>query len=163
MSPKILLRRMRATDLDRIMIIERQIFSDPWSKTSYQYELYGNRFSMPLVLEIDGKIAGYTVVWRIYEDFHIATFGISNDFQGQGWGRYLLKSILELTDKSSRAILEVRESNKRAITLYKSVGFSVINIRKKYYRDGENALVMQLPLTLSGVGIGAESEGKNYD
>ena len=147
MSADIKLRRMDASDLDKIMTIEYQIFSDPWSRKSYQYELYGNRFSMPLVLEIDGEIAGYTVIWKIYEDFHIATFGIAKSFQGHGWGRFLLASIMEFTDNATRAILEVRQSNHRAIRLYKSIGFQTCSVRKRYYRDGENALVMELPLT----------------
>ena len=146
MSGQILLRRMAATDLDRILQIEKQIFTDPWTKKSYQYELYGNRFSMPLVLEVNGLIAGYTVVWKIYEDFHIATFGITPEFQGKGWGKFLLKSILEFVDDATRAVLEVRQNNKRAIALYQTMGFNTVAIRKRYYRDGENALVMEMPL-----------------
>ena len=42
-------------------------------------------------------------------------------------------------------LLEVRESNARAIELYKTSGFDVVGIRKGYYRGivgRENAVVM---------------------
>ena len=39
--------------------------------------------------------------------------------------------------------LEVRESNACAIGLYKKFAFNEIAVRKKYYPDGENAVVMK--------------------
>lgn len=42
----------------------------------------------------------------------------------------------------SKILLEVRESNLPAISLYQKREFSVISKRNKYYSDGENALVM---------------------
>jgi ribosomal-protein-alanine N-acetyltransferase len=38
--------------------------------------------------------------------------------------------------------LEVRVSNKEAISLYKKLGFEEVRIVKEYYRDGEDAYVM---------------------
>ena len=40
------------------------------------------------------------------------------------------------------AVLEVRESNQKAIKLYQKFGFKTASVREKYYGDGENALVM---------------------
>jgi ribosomal-protein-alanine N-acetyltransferase len=44
--------------------------------------------------------------------------------------------------------LEVRESNYPAVELYKKLGFEVARTLRKYYADGEDALLMaaQLPL-----------------
>jgi ribosomal-protein-alanine N-acetyltransferase len=38
--------------------------------------------------------------------------------------------------------LEVREHNQPAISLYQKFGFETMYVRKGYYPDGENALVM---------------------
>ena len=39
-------------------------------------------------------------------------------------------------------MLEVRQSNFKAINLYEKCGFKVIYVRKNYYKD-ENALIME--------------------
>ena len=41
-----------------------------------------------------------------------------------------------------KVFLEVRKSNSVAIKLYGDLGFNLVSERKKYYSDGENALVM---------------------
>jgi len=40
--------------------------------------------------------------------------------------------------------LEVRPSNRKAIAIYRGLGFIEANLRKKYYSDGEDAIVMRL-------------------
>jgi ribosomal-protein-alanine N-acetyltransferase len=44
---------------------------------------------------------------------------------------------------AERMLLEVREGNAPARTLYKAWGFEEFGVRKNYYEDGENAIVMQ--------------------
>ncbi len=137
------LRPMTEDDLDSITRLERQIFPDPWSRESFKFEITENKFSMPLILENEGNIIGYAIVWKIYEEFHIANIAIRPEEQGKKYGYFLLKSILELVDDCRYAILEVREKNERAIRLYQKYGFRTIMKRPRYYRNGETALVMQ--------------------
>jgi ribosomal-protein-alanine N-acetyltransferase len=136
-------RRMNKEDLDTIVQLERQVFPDPWSRTSFEYEIFQNPFSLPLVLVQDSEIFGYAVIWKIYEEFHIANFAIRPDQQGKKFGNLFFSKILELREDSAFALLEVRESNQRAIRLYQKFGFRTIMKRVKYYRNGETALVMQ--------------------
>ena len=42
--------------------------------------------------------------------------------------------------------LEVRASNAHALQLYRSLGFQQVGLRRQYYRDGEDAVLMTLPL-----------------
>ena len=44
--------------------------------------------------------------------------------------------------KHANVFLEVKRTNFPAINLYLGFGFEEIDIRKKYYIDGEDALVM---------------------
>jgi len=37
--------------------------------------------------------------------------------------------------------LEVRKSNKKAISIYERFGLNPIYIRRRYYRDGEDAIL----------------------
>ncbi|OGB65510.1 MAG: ribosomal-protein-alanine N-acetyltransferase [Caldithrix sp. RBG_13_44_9] len=137
------IRRMNKEDLETVVQLERQIFPDPWSQTSFEYEIFHNPFSLSLVLVQDTEIYGYAVIWKIYEEFHIANFAIRPDQQGKKLGNLFFEKILELREGSAFALLEVRESNQRAIHLYQKFGFRTIMKRVKYYRNGETALVMQ--------------------
>ncbi len=136
-------RRMTTTDLDEVVRLESRIFPDPWSRANFEYDLNDNNYSIPLVLEKNGQIIGYAIVWRIYEEFHIANIAIRPEFQGMKLGDFFLREILNLQGDCTYAILEVRESNKRAIHLYEKYGFQTIMKRIRYYRNGETALVMQ--------------------
>ena len=137
------IRRMMKEDLDTICKLERQIFPDPWSKNSFEYEVTQNSFGMPLILEQKERIIGYAIVWKIYEEFHIANFAIIPEYQGQKLGTQFLENLLSLRGDCKFAILEVRENNKRAIQLYEKFGFKIILRRYRYYKNGETALVMQ--------------------
>jgi ribosomal-protein-alanine N-acetyltransferase len=137
------LRRMKETDLDTVIAFEKQIFPDPWSRSSFEYEIRSNPFSIPLILEKNGEMYGYAIIWRIYEEFHIANIAIHPEKQGQKLGKQFLESIFRLKGDCAFAILEVRESNTRAIHLYEKFGFKVIMKRSRYYKNGETALVMQ--------------------
>jgi ribosomal-protein-alanine N-acetyltransferase len=77
-------------------------------------------------------------------EFHIANMAVRRDRQGVGIGRMLLDRVL--ADGARRgcrsATLEVRPSNRRALLLYRSRAFREVAIRRGYYRNGEDALVM---------------------
>ncbi|NIV72555.1 MAG: ribosomal protein S18-alanine N-acetyltransferase [Calditrichae bacterium] len=143
MNSKPVIRPMASDDLDTILEIEQQVFRDPWSRQSYQFEINSNRLSRPVVLEYMNEIIGSAVVWNIYREFHIATISISPMHQGRGWGEYFLSALLEMADNAEFAILEVRRSNTAAISLYKKFGFKQISVRLHYYRNGEDAIIMR--------------------
>ncbi len=138
-----LIRRMKPKDLAVVVELEKSIFPDPWSPSSFDYEINQNPFSVPLIMEAQGKIYGYAIIWRIYEEFHIANIAIRPDMQNKKLGSSFLKHILSLKEHCAYAILEVRQSNQRAIHIYEKFGFKTITKRERYYKNGETALVMQ--------------------
>lgn len=142
MNPVPVIRQMTSQDLDTVLKLEKEVFRDPWSRKSYEFEINGNRFSVPLVLEYQGNMIGHAVAWRIFEEFHIATIAIAPTYQRQGWGRYLLEKLLGFSGGAEYALLEVRRTNIRAIQLYEKFGFKQVTVRRRYYRNGEDAIVM---------------------
>lgn len=68
---------------------------------------------------------------------------VDPDFHRQQIATQLLQSILQ--ESTLPIFLEVRASNQKAIALYEKLQFKRINVRKQYYRDGEDAIVMQSP------------------
>jgi ribosomal-protein-alanine N-acetyltransferase len=139
-----LIRKMTRQDLDELMMIENEVFSQPWSRQSYESELK-NQWADYLVCDWEGELAAYIGIWTVFEEAHITTVAVSKRFRGRGLGRVLM---LEGEKRArakgaTRLLLEVRPSNAAALAIYKGLGFIPISVRNEYYTDnGEDALVM---------------------
>ena len=140
MNPTI--RPMTMDDLTTIVTLEKRIFTDPWPKSSFEAELISKKYSFPLVMELYNRIVAYAIVWHFFGELHIANIAVHPDYRRMGLGKMFLEYILEKFGEAEFAFLEVRQSNIAAIKLYQSFGFKVLSIRKQYYHDGEDALVM---------------------
>ncbi|HHE54202.1 MAG TPA: ribosomal-protein-alanine N-acetyltransferase [Caldithrix abyssi] len=148
---KVKIRPMTLDDVGTVVRLEQQIFIDAWSKESFLSEILQKDYSHPLILEVEDQLAGYAIVWRYYDELHIANFAIHPDFRQRGLGKLLMRHILQEFGDATFAFLEVRKSNTAAINLYQAFGFRIIQVRKNYYRDGEDALVMLKDLRNSNI------------
>ena len=95
-----------------------------------------------------GKVLAFVFVMKTFgekgEDFNILNIATKKGFENRGIGTKLL-SFLEQYAKTGGIFhlwLEVRENNQNAITFYKNMGFKLDYVRKNYYANGDNALVM---------------------
>ena len=140
-----LIRRMDLLDIDKIVALEQELFSSPWDKEAFYYELEKNAFSTILVLEDELEIIGYIGMWILGDQTQITTLGIKKAYQGNGYAKKLMDKCEEITKMMGYANinLEVRISNQRAIRLYEKCGFKIVAIRKNYYQDNhEDAYLM---------------------
>ena len=141
----IIIREMKSTDLDRIMEIERNTFSTPWSRESFELELTKNLLARYIVAEIDNYVVGYGGIWLILDEGHITNIAVDEEYRGLGVGNRLVEGLIQLCiDRNIRAMtLEVRRTNEVAKSLYKKYGFCEYGIRPKYYSDNnEDAIIM---------------------
>lgn len=146
--------------------IDVESFDIPWSIATITSSVLSSNFIFLLVDDSIGsntvecnsnkelnisKIVGYSIFSKIFEIVNLDTIAISHKYQGQKLGKLLLASSIEklkTQDNSVESIqLEVRESNVKAINLYKSLGFTEDGIRKNYYpllntSKRENAILM---------------------
>ncbi|MBE6122758.1 MAG: ribosomal-protein-alanine N-acetyltransferase [Erysipelotrichaceae bacterium] len=144
-----MIRKMTEGDLDEIDRLEKELFSSPWPREEYIYELKQNPFSNLIVIEEDGEIAAYCDWWIIYEQAQIATIGVREKSRRKGYGQMMIDEIVKDADAHGCDFLslEVRVSNTPAIRLYEKNGFIQANIRKNYYEDNhEDAYLMIRPL-----------------
>ena len=133
-------------DLIRILRIEKECFSDPWSINIFRGALSEPHASVFVLLDGE-EVAGYTVSTVVLDEGSLDNLAVTEAKRGQGGGRMLLQNVLEEARKSGvkRFFLEVRESNQRAIELYEKAGFTRLAVRPAYYQDPvENAIVMEL-------------------
>jgi [ribosomal protein S18]-alanine N-acetyltransferase len=135
-------------DADRCADLEAQLFpgDDPWPATAFMRELE-SKHNHYVAARADGALVGYGGISRLgrkppYE-YEIHTIGVDPLFQGKGIGRAMLEALLDIADGAA-VFLEVRTDNVAAITLYESVGFTRMGVRKRYYRiSGADAYTMK--------------------
>ncbi|AKB13560.1 [SSU ribosomal protein S18P]-alanine acetyltransferase [Methanosarcina thermophila] len=142
-----MIRRFAPEDFQEVVEIESEAFSEHNSLLYMSfYETVGDGF---LVAELDGKVVGYVVGYRSAEnEGHIFSVGVREKYRRRGIGTSLIHAICDIfvANGLRYARLEVRNSNKEAQKLYRSIGFVPCWTEKKYYLDGEDGLVMKMHL-----------------
>ncbi|MDI9502281.1 MAG: ribosomal protein S18-alanine N-acetyltransferase [Tissierellia bacterium] len=139
------IRAMEVYDIPRVLEIEKESFTNPWSEQSFLMELE-NPISQMLVLETDGQIAGIICYWMVLDEIHLLNIAIAGEERGKGYARFLLHAMQAHAEEngSTSVVLEVRENNERAIRLYERFGFSQVGRIANYYpEDKQDALVMR--------------------
>lgn len=92
----------------------------------------------------DNVEVGYIETIPNIDEIEITDVLIYEEYRKKGYASKLLKNIIDNSNK--RIILEVSVNNKKAINLYKKFGFEEINVRKSYYKDGSDALIMEVKM-----------------
>ncbi len=138
-----MIRALELKDIKRIVELEEEIFGETLGE-----EMLSNEISNPLVwfrvLELNQNIIGYIGGYFYLNDGEIINFLIDKRFQRLGYGTNLFKALLDEANAKNiqRITLEVKVSNEVAIKFYNKFGFKKISIRKNYYKNGEDAVVM---------------------
>ena len=139
-----LVRPMEKKDIGEIIEGEKRIFNTTLGYDYLLQELELNPFSQYLVLEIDNKVRGYIGLW-IADNMQIVNFYVDKEYQKMGFGTMIMEFVIKVCETSNitSLTLEVRESNDVAIKLYEKFGLKKGAVRKNYYDDGEDALLME--------------------
>ncbi|NOY22277.1 MAG: ribosomal protein S18-alanine N-acetyltransferase [Acidobacteria bacterium] len=124
--------------LNRLLTIEHACFSEPWSPAMFVI----SKMEGIITAETGDKTVGFACFQHFLDECHILNVAVLPAFRKQGIGRQLVEWLFTRLTEAKDFFLEVRESNRTAISLYESMGFQIIGERKEYYRDKENALVM---------------------
>lgn len=141
----ILIRKMEEYDLDRIMEIEKDCFTTPWSRESFLIEITTNLLARYIVAEVEGVVAGYGGIWMIAGEGHITNIAVETNYRKLGIGKKIVEGLINLSIAMGieSMTLEVRKSNISAQNLYKQYGFLSQGIRPNYYQDdNEDAIIM---------------------
>ncbi len=141
------IRPMVETDLEAVTAIDRASFPSPWRPESYRFELVENPHSHCWVADKSGQIIGALVGWLVIDEFQIGTIAVDRAHRRQGIGHRLLATALKeaKAQGAKTAILEVRQGNLSAQSLYERFGFRIVGDRPRFYSDGEDAFIMTLP------------------
>lgn len=125
------------SDLPRIAAIQA---ASPQAATWAPEEYLAYQFTVALSADcVQGFLAARAVASAEWEVLNIA---VAPEFRRRGVARALLERFLE--GIAGAVFLEVRQSNRVARELYKSLGFQELTLRKEYYdAPPEPAVVMK--------------------
>jgi [ribosomal protein S18]-alanine N-acetyltransferase len=144
------LRRMTVDDLPAVMKIERETFpADAWSEGMLRGELNDQpRTRHYVVALVDDEIVGYAGLFVAGDQADVQTIAVLADRQRAGIGSAMLTELLaEAVRRDAQSIfLEVRADNPGAQELYGGFGFERIGVRRGYYEDGTDAIMMKKDL-----------------
>lgn len=151
----VILRPMRAADVRSVARLDRRAFpQDSWSEASFRAEVSENPLARYVVAtDPAGVVMGYAGTWVLPGELHLVTIGVDPGWQGRGLGAALVLRVFALAAEceAESITLECRESNRPARGLYAQFGFEQTGRRRRYYADGEDALI----LTARGIGTPA--------
>lgn len=134
---------MTLSDLDSISDILTCEFDDFWNYNLFKSELE-NKNSMYIVAKLNNQIVGFAGIWFSVDDIHITNIVVKKNCRNQKIGSLMLNNLIELCEnRTQKSItLEVNSNNIPAQKLYQKFGFKNVGIRKKYYNNTEDAIIM---------------------
>lgn len=133
-------------DLDGVLHVESESFTNPWTREMYAWELQNRSVCHIYVVRTDAcPVAAFCAFWLVFDEIHINNVAVLPQFRGRGLGTALMHHVIAEGRRlgARRATLEVRASNEAALRLYERLGFYVAATRKNYYSTPvEDALIL---------------------
>ncbi|MFU0842274.1 MAG: [Ribosomal protein S18]-alanine N-acetyltransferase [Burkholderia sp.] len=139
-------RPARESDCAELARLEAQVEYSPWKEGDFEDALRA-RWRCELLETESGQIAAWAVILPGVGEAELLDIGVALPLQGRGLGRAMLNRAFEIVRAEGfpQFLLEVRESNVRALRLYETSGFKRVGLRKNYYAAAggrENAVLM---------------------
>lgn len=133
--------------LAQMAAIEREAFDQPWTENMFIPEVEDENAHYVVGVRGDEVIC-YGGFHAVLDEAHITNIAVKSTERGRGIGKFLMGELIN----RARLIglkymtLEVRENNYIALNLYKSFGFTIEGVRKRYYNNTFDAYVMWLTI-----------------
>jgi ribosomal-protein-alanine N-acetyltransferase len=143
-------REANSFDIPVLVFLDKELFPySPWSTGQYREEISAPTRLFVVALDDASSVIGYAGVFAPGgAEADILTVGVISMYRGQGIARELMARITEwaISQGSIAMMLEVKTDNAVAISMYESLEYSKLNIRKDYFGSGLDALVMRKEL-----------------
>lgn len=135
------IRNLEKKDIKKIVYLEECFLKETLGEELLESEM-NSKITKFYVATISDEVVGYIGRYEYLGQVEILNFVVDEAYQRKGIGQMLFDKILSDIEKIERITLEVRCSNQKAINFYHKNGFKQVHIRKKYYKNGEDALVL---------------------
>ncbi len=146
------IRRMETPDLGRVMEIEHQSYTMPWTESTFRGLLRRADADLFVAETPRGDLAGYAVSWAVLDQGELGNVAVAPEWRQRGIAHRLLDAVIDRArERRVRELfLEVRVSNSTARQLYQAYEFHEVGRRRNYYMEPvEDALVMRKDLDVA--------------
>ena len=124
--------------------LDKECFTVPWSENLFKNDVE-NKNSY-YVIGLDGNtVISYGGMYIVLDEADITNIAVHPIYRCRGIASRMLDILINHCNELNikKLMLEVRCSNKKAISLYQKKGFLIVGERKNYYSDnGETAILM---------------------
>ena len=144
---KLIISSMMLSDLDEIKEILEKDFDNFWNYQIFKEEITNNN-SRCLVARYDDEIVCFACIRIILDEADIMNIVTKKTKRNMGFAKLLLNELITISSEENckQITLEVNENNISAIHLYEKFNFKQVGLRKNYYNNTENAILMTLNL-----------------
>lgn len=138
---------LKKEDIEEVVEIEKKLLLETIGVEMLQNELH-NKYAHFFVAKDANTVVGYIGGWIIDTTCDMINFVVKEEYQRMGIGSKLYLTLENKTKElnASEILLEVRKSNLKAQKFYEKFGFKEIFVRSKYYKNGEDALILRKEL-----------------
>ena len=142
---------MTKADISAVFDIENRAYDHGWTEGIFKDSLKVGYQSW--TVQMEQRIIGYAILSVAAGEAHLLNLAIDPEFQKRGLGRRVLHFLMDSAREQEvdTIFLEVRDSNRAAISLYFDEGFNQIGIRNNYYpadNGREDAIIMAYSFSL---------------
>ncbi len=139
------IRWMIRRDMPEVLAIEGSSFEFPWLEDDFIRSLR-QRNCIGMVAEYEDQVVGFMIYELHKSRIHVLNFAVTPEYRRSGVGSQMLAKLTAKlsTQRRSRIILEVRETNLPAQIFFRENGFRAVSVLHSYYSDTpEDAYIMQ--------------------
>jgi len=138
------IRWMIRRDMPDVLAIESAQKSFPWSEDEF-LKVLRRRNCIGMVAEADDRVVGYIIYELNKYKLSIVNFAVHPDFQRRGVATQMTAKLVGKlsTQRRTKILTTVRESNLNVQLFLRSIGFKAIEIIRELFDDtGEDGYIM---------------------
>lgn len=143
------------SDIDAVIDINMNELPEHYPRSFFEELLEKHGRAFYVAESPSGNVVGYIMTrveikpgffkHLLVRSGHVVSIAVRREHRRLGLGYALMAHAMRSMHedyKCGETYLEVRVSNKPAISLYEKLGYRVVKVEKGYYLDGEDAYVM---------------------
>ena len=139
------IRWMIRRDMLEVLNIEAESFEFPWLEEDF-IRCLRQRNCIGMVAEHDDRVVGFMVYELNKTRLHVLNFAVASEYRRRGVGSQMIAKLVGKlsSQRRTRVVLEVRETNLPAQIFFRENGFRAVSVMRSYYEDTpEDAYTMQ--------------------
>ncbi len=137
------IKRINEKDIDLCYELDSKTIS-LWSKKQWSKEFQKDGIKV-FGLLFSNLLIGLCVFHVVIDEAQINFFVVDHKYRKKGFGSYLMNFLIKQCEKLNiqKLLLEVSHTNTTAEKFYSRFEFYTVGIRRKYYKDGSDALLKE--------------------